>query len=149
MVNCAADALTTDRAAAIAARLSLNAQSASEHKGISLSSILKREHSPLGFAMRCHDAACMAAASACMFLLLSWSALQQCCGVWSALSRSVCFEAPVFLPCRVCRPCALLTTVTIAYSYMQPRAVQSNLLHSRCTCGTVHMKMSVLEPPAD
>ncbi|KAL0048832.1 hypothetical protein WJX82_000311 [Trebouxia sp. C0006] len=42
VVNCAADALTTDRAAAIAARLSLNAQSASEHKGISLSSILKR-----------------------------------------------------------------------------------------------------------
>ena len=145
MVNCAAGALTTDRAAAIAARLSLNAETGSEHKGISLSSILKREHSYLRSAMRCLVAARMAAARpacACWFEICTATMLWcLICIVTHCMFSCTCLQS-----CRLCRPCTLCSLSQIA-AVAHPRAVQCNLLQSRCMCGTMLMRVNVLEPP--
>ena len=62
------------------------------------------------------------------------------------MSRSVCFDAPVFdrVGCAgLVHSFSLLQLAAVVH----PRAIQNNLLHSRCTCGTMHMRMNVLEPP--
>jgi len=59
---------------------------------------------------------------------------------------SVCFDAPIFDHVGLQALCTPFHCHNLQL-FVQPRAVQSNLLHSRCTCGTMHMRVNVLEPP--